>query len=103
MSDDFPVGTIAGQGRDVQPFRGRVSEIPAGWVVPTGQTLRPDQHEHPGKKGQPWTLPDLTRQIITGASTHIESVSDDQGQVGSVAAANQDMPGTYPLVKIRKN
>lgn len=103
MSDDWPVGTIAGEGRDVQPFRGRVSDIPSGWVIPTGQLLLPDQHEHPSKRGQSWKLPDLTRQIVTGASTHIESAMDDQGKIASVVAANQDMPGSYPLVKIRKN
>lgn len=102
MGDDFPVGTIAGQGREVQPFRGTLAQIPAGWVVPVGQTLLPDQHDHPTRKG-PWTLPDLSRQIITGASTHIESVMGDDGRVAGVRAANQDVPGIYPLVKVRKN
>ena len=103
MSDDFPVGTIAGNGREVQPFRGRMSDIPSGWVVPAGQNLLPDQHDHPKRKGKVWTLPDLRREIITGASPHIESEMNADGKVGSVRAVNQDVPGIYPLIKIRKN
>jgi hypothetical protein len=104
VSDDFPVGTIAGRGREVRPFFGLVSQIPDGWVLAFGQTIPPDKHDHPGKRGQPWTVVDLSREMITGASTHLSSDSmNDEGQIANVRADNQDVPGIYPLVKVRDN
>lgn len=103
MSDDFPIGTIAGPGRPVQAFRGRITDIPDGWALPVGQTLRPDQHEHPKRRGKPWKLPDMSREFITGTSTHIDSWMDDEGKIGKVAAANGNVPGIYTLIKVKSN
>lgn len=96
---DLPVGTIAARGHALGPFQGTPSQFPVGWVIPAGQRLREGQHDHPTKKL--WELPDLRRQIITGTSTHIESYGDDQGKMGKWVADNPQMPGEYPLIKVR--
>jgi hypothetical protein len=98
---DLPVGTIAANGRDIGPFQGTPAQFPGGWTIPDGRVLRPDQHDHPKRRGQSWTLPDLTRQIVIGTSTHIESHGDDQGKMGKFLADNPHMPGEYPLIKVR--
>ena len=98
---DYPVGTIAGHGRTPGPFQGTPAQFPDGWVIPMGQTIPPDQHANPRKKGQHWKLIDLSRQIVTGTSTSLESDSDDQGVVTGVNASNRNIPGEYPLVRIR--
>lgn len=101
MADEHPVGTYAGPGREVGPFQGTPSQIPAGWQLAVGQTIPADQHDNPKFAGRPWKVLDLTRQFVTGVSTHIDSWMDADGKVGRVQAANQDIPGLYCLVKVR--
>lgn len=103
MSDSFPVGTVAGPGREVQPFRGRLRDIPSGWVLANGRTLQPHEHENPKYRGQPWKIPDLSRSFIFGTSTHIISEGNEDGKIGKVEAANQEVPGVYSLVKVRNS
>jgi hypothetical protein len=101
MTDTYPVGTVAARGRDLGPFQGTPRQFPPGWIIPDGATLRPDQHDHPRLRGRPWKLPNMLNQIITGNSTHFESRSDHEGNIGHFQAANPDMPGEYPLIKVR--
>jgi hypothetical protein len=101
MTDQYPVGTIAANGHSLGPFQGTPRQFPPGWIIPRGEKLKPDQHDNPKFRGRTWKLPDLSRQITTGTSTHIESISNHEGQIGTVQAANMDIPGEYPLIKIR--
>lgn len=103
MSDNFPVGTVAGPGREVSAFRGRISEIPSAWELADGRTIPPERHDNPKYKGRPWKLPDLSRTFVLGTSTHILSEGNEEGKIGKVMAANQEVPGVYALVKVRRN
>lgn len=97
--EDLPVGTICGPGREFGPFIGRPDQIPRGWVICAGQVLTKDKHNHPTK--DEWKLLDLSREFITGGSTHLTSQMDDDGTVMGLQADNQNPPGQYTIIKVR--